>query len=251
MSERAHPVVFVHGAWHGAWCWEEHFLDYFARRGYDVRAPDLRAHGALAPTGALRGCRIRDYVADLAAATAACAQPPILIGHSMGGLVVQKYLERGQARAAILLAPVPVRGALGATLRTIRRIPRQFVKANLQLRLYPLIETEELAREAFFSADLDPALVRKYFQRLQDESYLAFLDMVAFSLPRPGRVQAPVLVLGGEHDAVFRPAEMRATAAAYGGDAVIFPGMAHDMMLERGWQHVADHCLGWLAAQGL
>lgn len=169
----------------------------------------------------------------------------------MGGLVVQKYLERAEAKAAILLAPVPVRGGLRATLRTLRRIPLQFMKATLQLRLYPLIETEELAREAFFSRDMDPASVRRYFHRLQDESYFAFLDLVFFSLPRPKRVKAPVLVLGGEEDAIFRPDELRATAAAYNGDVAIFPAMAHDMMLERDWRRVADYSLRWLEAQGL
>src|SRR6476661_688640 len=40
------PILFVHGAWHGAWCWEEHFLDFFAERGHRVAALDLRGHGA-------------------------------------------------------------------------------------------------------------------------------------------------------------------------------------------------------------
>ena len=44
--QKPYPIVFVHGAWHGAWCWEEHFLDYFAQHGYVVLAFDLRQHGA-------------------------------------------------------------------------------------------------------------------------------------------------------------------------------------------------------------
>lgn len=246
-----HPIIFVHGAWHAAWCWEEHFLDYFARQGYTVRAPNLRAHGVPVSTNTLRRCRVRDYVADVAAAAAEFTVPPVLIGHSMGGLVVQKYLEQAPVKAAILLAPVPVHGGLRGSLRTLRRAPFQFLKANLQLRLYPLIETEELARAAFFSPDMDAALVRRYFHRLQDESYFAFLDLLLFSLPKPERVQTPMLVLGAEDDAIFRPDEMRATAKAYNGQVAIFPSMAHDMMLEREWQGVADYSLRWLEAQGL
>jgi pimeloyl-ACP methyl ester carboxylesterase len=193
---KPHSVVFVHGAWHGAWCWDEYFLAYFTDKGYVALAPDLQNHGTSRGHKALRWLRIDDYVADLAAVVAALATPPILVGHSMGGLVVQKYLERATVQAAILLAPVPVHGALGATLRTAQRIPYQFLKANAQMRLYPLIETEELAREAFFSATINTSLLKRYFDQLQDESYMAFLDMVVLRLPRPKRIHAPILGSG-------------------------------------------------------
>lgn len=121
----------------------------------------------------------------------------------------------------------------------------------MQLRLYPIIETEKLAREAFFSPTIPPSLLKRNFSRLQDESYLAFLDMLVFRLPRPDRVSTPVVVLGAENDALFRPKELRATAAAYAGQVKIFPGMAHDMMLEQDWETVADYILKWLAARGL
>jgi pimeloyl-ACP methyl ester carboxylesterase len=245
------PVVFIHGAWHAAWCWEDHFLAYFADKGYVALAPNLPGHGASADLTALRWRRIDDYVTRLAEVIRGLAAPPILVGHSMGGLVVQKYLEQAPAEAAILLAPVPAHGAVWATVRTVRRIPRQFLKANAQLRLYPLIETEELAREAFFSPTIPPSLLKRHFSRLQDESYLAFLDMVVFRLPRPKRVSTPLLVLGAENDAIFRPKELEATATAYAAQVKIFPEMAHDMMLEPGWQAVADYMLTWLEARGL
>jgi pimeloyl-ACP methyl ester carboxylesterase len=240
------PVVFVHGAWHAAWCWDEYFLAYFARHGYPAYAFSFRRHGTSAGSTSLRRCRIADYVADLAAFVQQFPAPPILVGHSMGGLVVQKYLERASVPAAVLLASVPPQGALQATLRTIKRIPWQFIKANLQLRLYPLVETPELTRAAFFSRALPEAALLKYFRLIQDESYLAFLDMLLLSLPRPGRVATPLLVLGAEQDAIFRPHEVRATALSYGTEAVLFPDMAHDMMLEPNWQAVADTIIGWL-----
>jgi pimeloyl-ACP methyl ester carboxylesterase len=54
------PLVFVHGAWHGAWCWDEHFLDYFADRGYRALAVSLRGHGNSTTTKPLRSCSIAD-----------------------------------------------------------------------------------------------------------------------------------------------------------------------------------------------
>jgi len=60
------PILFVHGAWHGAWCWAEHFLPHFAERGYSAHALSLRGHGASAGRAQLRRTRIADYVADVA-----------------------------------------------------------------------------------------------------------------------------------------------------------------------------------------
>jgi pimeloyl-ACP methyl ester carboxylesterase len=169
----------------------------------------------------------------------------------MGGLVAQKYLESHPARAAVLLAPVPPRGALGATLRYARRHPLQFLKANLTLSLYPLIETPELTHDVFFSPTMPTTLVQSYFSRMQDESYLAFLDMLLFNLPRPERIKVPLLVMGAENDMLFPHNDVNATARAYQTQAVIFPNMAHDMMLESGWQAVADRILEWLDEQGI
>lgn len=136
---RPTPLLFVHGAWHGAWCWEEHFLDYFAERGYGVTALafSLRGHGKSEGGNRLRWARISDYVADVKQVAEQLPAPPVLIAHSMGGHVVQKYLEQHPARAGVLLASVPPRGALAGTLRYARRHPLHLLKGNLKLSLYP------------------------------------------------------------------------------------------------------------------
>ncbi len=108
--------------------------------------------------------------------------------------------------------------------------------------------TPALAREAFFSASMPDAQLRELASQLQDESYRAFLDLLALDLPHPDRVQAPMLVLGGADDAIFSPAEVAATARAYRSEPVIFPRMAHDMMLESGWENVAGRIRQWLDA---
>ena len=93
--------------------------------------------------------------------------------------------------------------------------------------------------------------MRAYHAQLQDESYLAFLDMLVFDLPRPARVSTPLLVLGGGADTVFHPSEIEATARAYGTQATLFPDMAHDMMLEPGWRNVAQAIRKWLSERRL
>jgi len=241
------PLLFVHGAWHGAWCWEEHFLRYFGDRGWSVKAIDLRGHGSAPGRKRLRWTRIAEYVADVAEAAAAMPEPPVVIGHSMGGLVVQKYLESHAAPAAVLVASVPPAGVLKTTLRFLNRHPLRFLKTNLTMSLWPIVDTPELAREMFFSSTMRESEVRAYHERLQDESYLAYLDMMAFALPRPAAVaKLPMLVVGGREDRVFTPREVEQTAKAYGADLEIFPDLAHDLMLGPGWQVVAARLDAWL-----
>ncbi len=169
----------------------------------------------------------------------------------MGGLVTQRYLEAHSAPAAVLLASVPPAGVLATTLRIARHHPLLFARVNLSLSLWPLVSSPELARALFFSASTPEAAVQACFSRLQDESYLGFLDMLAFALPRPARVSTPLLVLGAADDTVFHVDEVQATARAYRTQAQIVPDMAHDMMLEPGWQNVADRILRWLQERRL
>jgi pimeloyl-ACP methyl ester carboxylesterase len=247
---RPTPVLFVHGAWHGAWCWAEHFMPYLAQKGYESFALSLRGHGASEGRERLRWTCIGDYVADVAQVVEQLPRPPVLVGHSMGGMVVQKYLESHAAPAAVLLGSVPPRGVIRATLAIALRHPLAFTRANLTLSLYPLVNTPSLAQEFFFSADMPQEKVATYFARLQDESYRAFLGMLALELPRPRRVKTPMLVLGAAQDTIFSGGEVEATARAYGTQAKIFD-MAHDMMLEAGWQNVADRIVNWLKERGL
>ena len=250
-SPRTTPVLFVHGAWHGAWCWKENFLPYFAQRGYTSHAISLRGHGTSQRPTHFRLARIADYVADVARVVEQLPDPPVLVGHSMGGLVVQKYLEEHTVPAAVLLASVPVRGVLRATLRIAVRHPLAFLKANLTWSLYPIVGKPEFCRESFFSPDISDEKLEAYFSRIQDESYLAFLDMMFFNLPNPEKVETDLLILGAGNDTIFYPDEIEATAKAYKTESVMFADMSHDMMLEKGWEAVADRILNWLQEKGL
>ncbi len=248
--EHAAPILFVHGAWHGAWCWDQGFLEYFARRGFSVHALSLRGHGASDGRAGLRRARISDYVDDVKKVVAELGAEPILVGHSMGGGIVQKYLETNSAVAAVLMASLPPAGVSRSLIRTHVRHPLAALRMHLTLSLLPLVGSPELVREWFFSEQLPQEKLLRFSELVQDESYMAFLDMLALDLPKPRRVTAPMLVLGAGNDTIFLPDQIRSTAAAYGVEPVIFSGMAHDMMLEEGWEAVADTIISWLAASG-
>lgn len=245
-SQHPTPLLFVHGMMHGAWCWDVHFLGYFAHHAFAAYAVNLRGHGNSEGRGNLRWTRIADYVEDVANAVRQLPGSPILIGHSMGGFVIQKYLEDHDAVGAVLLSSPPPAGLLGTTLRIARRRPFVFAKVNLTLSLLPVIATPELAREAFFSADLPDDQLLAYWKLMEDESYRAFLDMVALDLPKPAKVKTPLLVLGAARDNMLKPREIEATARAYNTQAEIIDDVAHSSMLESGWQAVAERILVWL-----
>jgi pimeloyl-ACP methyl ester carboxylesterase len=253
-SSEAHPVplLFVHGFCHAAWCWDEHFLDFFAERGYRAVAVSLRGHGSSPAPKGLRRCSVADFVDDVAQAAAQLPTQPVLVGHSVGGFVIQKYLEHHTAAGAILVASVPPTGVLRAALHIARHHPVPFAKVNASLRLAPLVATPELVRDLFFSASTPDKQVNTYQRRVQDDSYRAFLDLLALNLVKTKQVnRVPKLVLGAENDTIFSQRQVRRTAAVYGAEAVIFPDMGHDMMLEPGWQAVAERIDGWLTARGL
>ncbi|MBM3152848.1 MAG: alpha/beta hydrolase [Chloroflexi bacterium] len=247
----ATPLLFVHGKWHAAWCWAEHFLPYFAGHGYTSYALSLRGHGASEARERLRWTSIADYVADVTQVAGQMETPPALIGHSMGGFITQKYLETHTAPAAILLTSIPPSGLWPTTWLVFRRHPGVFMKALATLRLYPMVGTPALAREALFSANMPGEKAAAYQKRLQDESFRAYLDELGLNLVRPKRVTAPLLVIGAENDTVIPLKGARATAQAYRTEAALFPNMAHDVMLEEGWKAVADRILEFLKERGL
>lgn len=245
-AARPTPLLFIHGAWHGAWCWDEYFLPYFAEHGYEAHALSLRGHGKSA--GQVRWVSALDYVNDVEQVARSFSRMPVLIGHSLGGYVVQKYLAGRRAPAAALLASVPVNGILRFMLRHTAQHPASALKTMLRLNPYWLIGTPELSRAVLFSPDTPHTAA--YHDRLQAESFRVALDALLLDLPEPARVSVPLLMLAATQDAVFTQQEQEFTAAVYGAPLYWFE-MAHDMMLEPGWQQPADRLLSWLDEQRL
>jgi pimeloyl-ACP methyl ester carboxylesterase len=245
-EQRPTPLLFIHGTLHTAACWDVHFLDYFAQHGFAAHALNLRGHGNSEGREKLRWTRIADFVEDVANTVQQLPSPPILIGHSMGGFIIQKYLEDHNAPAAVLLSSPSPAGLLPTAIRTARRQPWVFAKVNLTLSLLPLIATPQLVGEAFFSNDLPDEQLQEYWKQTQDDSFMAFLDMVALDLPKPAKLKTPLLVLGVGRDNMIAPREIEATARAYNTQAEIIPDLAHNSMLEQRWQKVAERIRTWL-----
>jgi pimeloyl-ACP methyl ester carboxylesterase len=227
-------LLFVHGAGHAAWCWREHFTGYFAARAYTVAAPDLPHHGDLDRRGLLV-TPLQAYVDAVGRAAARLEPPLILVGHSLGGFVIQKYLEHAEADLAILLASLPPSGPAGFVRRMATRYPVSFLKTMMTGKG---TDSPQTTRGAFFTPQTPAEVVDGCHRRLQPESLRALLDML-WGL-HPDRVRTPVIVIGAAGDTVVAPAAViAATARAYHTTPRIVPG-GHDMMLDTAWEQVAE-----------
>lgn len=245
------PLLFVHGGCLSAWCWDEHFLDFFAAQGFRTVALSWRGHGQSTSGKPLSKCSIADYVDDTRVVADDLGGQPVLIGHSTGGFVVQKYLEIRRGPAGVLLASTPPRGILGTSMRVWFRHPWTAMRANTFGESHEIFNTPKLAREFLFCSHTPEPIVEAGAMRVEPDSMRAvFLDQV-FRLPKPQRITTPLLVLGGEDDGLISNDQVHATAGAYRTDAELFPKMGHMMMTEPGWAAVAERILTWLGARGL
>jgi pimeloyl-ACP methyl ester carboxylesterase len=235
----APPILFVHGAWHGAWCWDDHFLDYFADLGFASYALNLRGHGASRGTRDVRFCRIRHFVEDLSEAVDLIGSKPILVGHSMGGFVVQKYLEKTPAELGVLLASVPPDGASRMLKRLRKSQPLDLLVSNLIFSLRPLFSTNKKVRNALFTSSTPEEIVEKCAKRLQDDVIIGFLDYLFLNLVDPSKIKTKMLVFGAGEDHMIHDVDLKVTGCAYGEEPVIIPGLGHDLMIDRGWETAA------------
>ena len=246
----ARPVLFVHGAFAGAWCWEEHFLPYFAKQGFRACALSLSGHGGSPGRDRLDWLSIGDYVRDLEQAVSDIGGDPILVGHSMGGFVVQKYLEHASASGVVLMASVPPTGLLSSSIALAFSNPRLFADVNSMMH-HSRVSLDAL-QNVLFAGPVDVEKLRACYRRMQPESQRAMWDMSFFNLPHLRRDRCPpLLVLGAECDILVPASQAEQAARYYGTEAEIFPGMGHLMMLEAEWQKVADRIIAWVKAGGL
>jgi len=247
-------VVMIHGAFAGGWCFEN-FADALGERGWTCHAPDLRFHGdgsIAAPDPRLAETSITDYAADVARSIEALPEKPILIGHSMGGLIAQKLAAKGLAQALVLLASCAPWGILPSS-DDERAIATGLMSAGpfWTRALQPVFEVA--ANDSL--ANLDAAAQREIFDRLGAESGRALFELFfwMFDARRAteidvASVRCPVLVVAGSQDKVVSAATGRRIAQLYGRPATFreAQGHGHFLLLEEGWERLAGLCADWM-----
>lgn len=251
---RQTPIVMAHGAFCGGWVWDR-FAATFRTAGHQALTPDLPGHAADAPPDAARGLSMTDYARALADVALGLDAPPVLIGHSMGGLVALMAAMRTPVAGLVLLAPSAPWGVAGSTME----------EAVSAVSLYALgpywaqAVQPDYASFRRFAVDRLPSAARHALHaRMRPESGRAlfetlnwWLDPFMTTAVDAARIGAPILAIAGGHDVVHPPATVRETARRIGASFEIMPEMSHWLPGEPGWQAVAARCLAWIEAAAL
>lgn len=250
-TTKSREILFVHGYMQGPWVWHK-FIPYFVDQGYCCYTLKLNRHYGRLGRHKQRWKSVNTYVEDLKHCIDAMDQPPVVIAHSMGGMVLQEYLKTSTVPAAVLLAAVGSKGLGPATVRMTKNHPAAALKSNILFDPSVMIGTPELYRQIFFSAAFSDEELQALHPKIEFDSYLAYMEMLLFN-PRSKAIEnvkshnIPLLVFGSPEDIVVGEAEIRKTASAYDAEVKLFPGIGHNMMLDQGWEQVADHISNWLS----
>ncbi|MBN9531861.1 MAG: alpha/beta hydrolase [Alphaproteobacteria bacterium] len=249
----SHPnVVMIHGAFCGGWAFE-HFAHAFAAAGHAVQTPDLRYHDCgTRPPAALGTTSMADYAEDLEALIAGFERPPVLVGHSMGGLLAQMLATRCEIAALVLLSPSAPWGVLPSTMFEVASAGAMFLTGSFWCK--PIAPNYDIAASNALNL-LPPEERRRVFERFVPESGLATFEIMNWALDTrratfvgADDVRCPVLCFSGTEDYVNPPPTVRRVAGRYRERATYHElnGHSHWMIGEPGWEGVAARALAWL-----
>ncbi len=247
------PLVMIHGAFCGGWVFEK-FRAPFEAAGYAVHTPDLRFHDkGKNPPPELGRVGMKDFAADLTALVKTLDAPPVLIGHSLGGLLAQMVATHTKVSALVLLAPSPPWGVLPATLFEVVSAQAMFFVGDLANK--PIRPSYDIA--AAHSLDRLPKAERDaVFARFVPESGRATFETMHWGLDPsratrvpPEEVKCPVLCITGTNDKMNPPGTVRRIAARYRDRATFeeSEGHSHWLIGEKGWDRIAQRTLEWVA----
>ena len=256
-------AVFIHGGWVTPACWDP-FVSYFEARGFRCLAPawpgkDRSVEAIRADPAPLAGLGISDIVDHYARIIRALDEPPILIGHSFGGLFVQVLVDRGLGAAGIAIDSAPPKGIFAfepTSLISLGRILitpfgwRKVVRWSFREYRYAFVHTMTPDEQrAIWDAQIVPDSGRPFL-----EAGYSFLDRrspARVNFANPDR--APLLFIAGESDRAMPPAIVRRQVRAHRAspartDFRSFRGRTHWIIAQEGWDEVASACVEWVAA---
>jgi pimeloyl-ACP methyl ester carboxylesterase len=255
----ADTVVLIHGLWMTPLCWE-HWIPRFQQRGLTVLAPAWPGMDADVqklrddPSGIdrLTAGEVIDHYDRIIRALPA---PPIIMGHSFGGLFTQVLISRGLGAAGVAIDSAPAKGILSLPLSTLRSAwPILHNPANVH-HAVPL--TPEEFHYAFTNT-LSAEASRQVYERyaIPGPGHVLFEGALAnvnphsvFKVDFKKADRAPLLLIAGGADHVVPASANRANVKHYKSTAITayreFPGRSHYTLGQDGWEEVADFALGW------
>ncbi|MFH8625987.1 alpha/beta hydrolase [Streptomyces vietnamensis] len=256
------PVVFIHGTWLHALSWES-WVERFAGRGFLSFTPGWPGEDTSGESRTssvtLAGIGLDGLIAHYAEIVRSFEVSPVIVGHSVGGLVAQHLIGADIGRAAVAIAPAPINdipvpgssarlwtpGRAGAADQWVTLSPEQFHRdfANT-------VAAEESYR--LFERYVGPA-PHRLIAELGPE-FGACGPRAVVNVDNANR--GPLLLISGQEDRLVPDAVTRAVYKAYGDSTAVtdlkqFADRGHSLVIDNGWRFVADYVLGWLEEQGI
>lgn len=257
-------VVFIHGLWIHSTSWQP-WMDFFQQNGYETLNPPWPGDSATvaecrANPQSIANRGVTEVADSYAKVIATLKEPPIVIGHSFGGLLAQVILGRGIAAAGIAIDPAPMKGVWQLPFSALRASfpvlgnPFNFKKAKsltfgqFQYGFANALPEAE-ARDLYDKWTI-PAPCRPLFQ-----AATASFAGVETKVNTKNTTRGPLLITGGSQDHIAPPILGKASAGKYNKQVVtdyhLFEGKGHSLTMDHGWKDVAQYSLEWLGKQGL
>ena len=247
-------IVMIHGMWGGPWCWEN-YKSFFGDKGYQCLTPALRHHDIDpkdSPNPALGTTSLLDYVQDLEEFICSLDEKPIIMGHSMGGLLAQILGAKGLASKLVLITPASPSGIIAMKFSVIKsfwgiltrwgfwRKPNRISYRAASYSILNLV-SEQDRKAAFETAVYESG-------RAAAEVGFWFFDFKGASKVDESQITCPVLVIGGTEDRIVPASVACKIAKKYERVSKYkeFENHAHWLFGEAGWQSIAEYIYGWI-----
>ncbi len=257
-------IVLIHGQWVTPSSWEK-FKGYFESRGHKVIAspwPGINKDvvAMRRDPSSLNGIGIEDLVAHYTTIIRGLSEPPIIMGHSFGGLIAQLLIDKGFGVAGVAIDSVPPKGILVLPLSTYLALTPVFLQPSTFKKTFiftfekwwkvvarTLSESEARGE---FEREVVPAPGRAIFQAALSNVTPNSTATINFR----NNARAPLLFIGGEKDVLMPAALNRKNFRKYSASSAIteyheFPGRSHYIIAEKGWEEVAQYALDWALAK--
>jgi non-heme chloroperoxidase len=238
MAEKP-PILFLHGAFAGPEVWTRFVMPWFAARGHRVLAPRL--------SNALPGARLRDYVRRARDAADSLDTPPVVVGHSLGGLVAQHLAAQRPVAGVVLVSSPGPYGLAPSLWQLSARAPGVLASLLVTQAGGGMMLGTEAIRQALFTEDTPDAWIRDIAVPFNQESPLALLDGLTWDLPAWFLARRhPTLAVLGDRDAFVPITDLWAIALTYGAETELVRGAAHGLPLDPHWKSLAWRINAWL-----